>query len=110
VIWWVGSWMADNTTVKKSKRIVARSSDEKDKAEFWPMPGRHYAWYRGRLMIFDRAVEQKLEGARETWSIWLRGSRALMEEFVEDCRKKYVEETAHTITVYVGGGCQWNPV
>jgi chaperone BCS1 len=109
VIWWVGSWMSKDSLSKKSRRVTAVSQGSSEPAALWPMPGRHFSKYKGRRLIFDRMVDTSHGIVREQWYIWLRGSRKLIEQFLNECRENYYAEHENEITLNIGVGGIWNP-
>lgn len=104
---WVSTWLADQPSIKRSKRVFLRSHTHRSEPQLIPTSGNHRVYWNGKLIIFNRnwtegSGKNSANGViREQWTLLLRGSRSDLDEFIVDCFKHYQGQALVQLQIYV---------
>lgn len=91
---WVLLWIHHSGILKNSKRIDAYFCQDTRRWLTTPAEGTHYVWYKGRLIIIERSIDDT-KGKTRAESISLRvigTSRKIVDDIMEYGSEKYTNK------------------
>jgi mitochondrial chaperone BCS1 len=126
---WVDCWLAEHTyardqarwlTVKTQEipyeeRQANPTADHRPRILFTPAPGRHFLFYRGRLVILHRErpklnqAAQQPVNVRESFSLTIFSrDRSIARQLLEDARDAALPFGSTRLTVYRASCASWS--
>jgi chaperone BCS1 len=126
---WLDQWLAQHSYVQNRARSLsvrtraadydARQSDptgdHRPRVFFSPAPGRHWFFYRGRLVMLDRqrpppnAQTPQPVNVRETFSLTVfTRNRDLVRQLIEDARDVALPASVARLTIHTNSSGCWN--
>lgn len=126
---WIDQWLAQHTYARRharwltvrtqpvdyNERIADPSLDVRPRIMFTPAPGRHYLFYRGRLMSLHRERPKQNQttaqpvNVRESFSITIYSrDRRIAQQFLEDCRDIALPQGKERLTIYRACYSSWD--